>query len=234
MKMPTNLALNYEMPDVSETGEAAIKCLLLEDDRFDRITFKRLNSRSNLNMQVLEATSVSQAREYLSSEKIDVLVLDNDLPDGLGMVLSRELRNVKKFADLPMIMISGTKDEQFIAASLEAGCTAVLDKTDMTSERLEAVITSAIRDCKPNSTGTALSAKEMDAAMRKFTSDKVMNLNAPVLRLIRLSRKLQTNSNDGQINDHSSTAAEIEALSYALQRQLNDLIIYDQPGASKK
>lgn len=229
MKMPTNLAVNYESSALSESGNDQINCLLVEDDRFDRITFKRLNSRSNLNMNVFEACSIGEARDLLSEERVDILALDNTLPDGLGMVLSRELRNVKKYANLPIVMISGARDPQFVTAALDAGCTAVIDKGELTSESLEEIIKSAIRDSNPDRDGTFLSPEQMDAAMRQFTSDSVMDLNAPVLRLIRLSRKLQKQINDRQTSEHSSTAAEIEAVSYSLQRQLNNLITENQP-----
>ncbi len=234
MKMPTNLALNYEMPALSDTGGDQINCLLLDDDRFDRITFKRLISGSNLNMKVLDAKSISEAREFLSTQSIDILFLDNNLPDGLGMVLSRELRNVKKFADLPIVMLSGSPDEQLISAALDSGCTAILDKSDICSDTLERTVKAAIRDSQPNATSAGLSPAELDAAKRQFTSDSVVDLNGPVLRLIRLSKKLQAQLQSGQNNGTESLAAEIEALSFLLQRRLNDLIIYDQPNTRIK
>ncbi|SDM02217.1 Response regulator receiver domain-containing protein [Sarcina sp. DSM 11001] len=62
--------------------------------------------------EVLEAPTLEKARDELSRCKPDLIILDNELPDGYGVSFLKELRRA---LDIPVIMISaegGTNGER--------------------------------------------------------------------------------------------------------------------------
>jgi len=68
-----------------------VNILHIEDD-LDIITLvKRILSNTSMNYQ--SATSLADARRFLSTHTVDLVILDIDLPDGSGMELLAELDN---------------------------------------------------------------------------------------------------------------------------------------------
>ena len=53
--------------------------------------------------EVFEASSLEEARSELSQHVPDLIILDNQLPDGCGLDFCKELRRA---SDIPVIMIS--------------------------------------------------------------------------------------------------------------------------------
>lgn len=64
----------------------------------------------SVGCQVFEACSAQQARQVLASTVPDVILLDIMLPDTDGMTLCEEWRREPRFADVPVIFISGLSD----------------------------------------------------------------------------------------------------------------------------
>ena len=63
------------------------KVLLIEDDKIDRVAFKRLVEDENLPYDYLIAGSVSEAQNILSSNEFDVVIIDYLLGDGTAFDL---------------------------------------------------------------------------------------------------------------------------------------------------
>ncbi|HWV23808.1 MAG TPA: response regulator transcription factor [Thermomicrobiales bacterium] len=74
---------------------------------------------------VCEAGSVAEGRPLLS--KIDIAVLDLDLPDGTGASLIGELHNVSPRAEA--IVLTASQKKLDIARAVEAGAAGVLHKS---------------------------------------------------------------------------------------------------------
>ncbi|MDD3468310.1 MAG: response regulator, partial [Campylobacterales bacterium] len=82
-----------------------VRVLLVEDDNDMQTLLKKY--LSGFDIMCLGAKNISQAKEMLQKEKIDLAVLDIMLPDGDGTELCREIR--ENYA-IPVIMSSAKGD----------------------------------------------------------------------------------------------------------------------------
>ena len=100
-----------------------IKILLVEDNpHIQRANKKALVMRG---YHVLEAETLAQGRELLLKEQPDLIVLDVMLPDGSGLGLCEEIRHG---SNIPIIFLSGLKEEKEIVDGFESGGDVYLTK----------------------------------------------------------------------------------------------------------
>lgn len=69
--------------------------------------------------------TIAEAKAFLETDTPDLILLDNRLPDGLGLDLLPTIR--EKYPDMRVIMISG-KDASAVDFALESGADAFLSK----------------------------------------------------------------------------------------------------------
>ena len=99
------------------------RILIIEDD-------KKLNDGMRLALQSEEyvfkqCRLLSEARCYLEEEKVDLILLDVNLPDGNGIDFVREVR---KKSQVPIILITVNNMELDIVTGLEAGANDYITK----------------------------------------------------------------------------------------------------------
>jgi DNA-binding NarL/FixJ family response regulator len=102
-----------------------MRVLLVEDHAALREPLARLLAQQPGITRVDQAGSLAEARPLLDAA--DVVVLDLHLPDGDGLDLLRDYRRGK--ADAIVLVLSGSSDEPTLAEAVEAGASAVLEKT---------------------------------------------------------------------------------------------------------
>jgi CheY-like chemotaxis protein len=107
------------------------KILLVEDEELNRTLVKAVLARAKeasvRGAEVLDATSLAAARDYLSTEQIDLILLDMNLPDGNGLTLARELSSAGS-PHPTVVAVTASVLPQDRAAAIEAGCDDFLDK----------------------------------------------------------------------------------------------------------
>jgi DNA-binding NarL/FixJ family response regulator len=112
-----------------------IRVLLVDDHASFRQPLAFMIGREPDMTVVAQAGSLAEARLLLSN--VDVAVVDLDLPDGSGVDLIRELRSVNPNG---MVMVLTASAQRLIhARSVEAGASAVLQKSSSISEIIDAV-----------------------------------------------------------------------------------------------
>ena len=104
-------------------------CLLIEDSEFDQRRIARVLQRS-IPMNLLVANSLEVARFILSRRKVDLVLLDNKLPDGLGIDFASELRLRPHTAKVPVLMVSDWPTPFMYDKAMEAKVARVLSKDD--------------------------------------------------------------------------------------------------------
>jgi PAS domain S-box-containing protein len=92
-----------------------IRLLLIEDDMVDQLAFKRLIKKENLSYDYEIASSVADAKGRLSSENYNVIITDYWLGDGTAFDIC-ELD-----VEAPVIIITGSGDEEVAAKAMRAG-----------------------------------------------------------------------------------------------------------------
>lgn len=98
------------------------KVLLIEDNKIDRMAFKRLVRDENLPYDYLIAGCVSEAQGILSSNKFDVAIIDYLPGDGTGFDL------LDSIADTPVISATGAGNEELAVKAMKAGACDYLIK----------------------------------------------------------------------------------------------------------
>ena len=96
-----------------------IKTLIVEDD----LNIAQLNSFSVEQMfrfkEVGIASTIEDARNMISILKPDLVLLDNYLPDGLGIDLIKELGSKEEKPDI--ILITAARDVETIETAMRSG-----------------------------------------------------------------------------------------------------------------
>jgi CheY-like chemotaxis protein len=121
--------------------------LLVEDEELNRTLVKAVLSRAKVelvrNAEVVDAATLATAREKLSSQDVDVVLLDMNLPDGNGLTLARELASGDGAAAgrrRPVVIaVTASVLPQDRAAAIEAGCDGFLDKPYAAAELVAVV-----------------------------------------------------------------------------------------------
>lgn len=225
MNLNSNVAAELSSQSPSLGLDKPQACLLVEDCKFDRKRILRALSAIESDIDIVEATSISEAREKLSERKFDLIMLDNSLPDGLGLILVQEVHQTAKFADLPVIMVSGDDSEALAKAALDTGCTDFLTKDDLDPIRLSDAITGAILKGQQREIPSQVETTSQTTALSQHRlRENVIELNASVLRISRLAKKLQKDQNKVSPEDKRVIAAEIQMVSDDLHRKLNAML----------
>ena len=109
--------------------------LLVEDEELNRALVKAVLARADVpavrEAEVLDASNLARARERLSAEDVDLILLDMNLPDGNGLNLARELAAAAMPAGRrkpAVVAVTASVLPQDREAAIDAGCDGFLDK----------------------------------------------------------------------------------------------------------
>jgi diguanylate cyclase (GGDEF)-like protein len=118
------------------------KILIIEDSDLQLRILDRWLTKHGYT--TIGAYSATEARKIIAKEKIDVVLLDWELPDGSGIDLITEILNSSPSGWLPIIMVTSHSDPAKIKEAIEAGATDFIRKPAEEIE-LMARIFSALR-----------------------------------------------------------------------------------------
>jgi DNA-binding NarL/FixJ family response regulator len=119
----------------------AYKILLVDDHQVTRLGLKFMLEESEKVVIVGEASNGSEAISMYDQLKPDLVLLDVDMPEIDGIESARLIRQSHPQAKI--VMMTSSRDEQHIFASLVAGASGYCTK-EITPERLITAITSVM------------------------------------------------------------------------------------------
>lgn len=110
---------------MSDTGQKqvpwdTITCLIVDDDKFSRTFAKTALYQIGIK-NIKEVGSADEAREMVGASKIDVILLDQQMPQKSGLDFARELKNNPhdELKNIPIIMITvDTKEKTVLEAKI--------------------------------------------------------------------------------------------------------------------
>jgi two-component system chemotaxis response regulator CheY len=101
--------------------------LLVDDFQVVRKTLKHhLRSMGFVNFE--EAVDGAMAMEILEQRKVDLVLLDWNMPVKSGFDLLKEIRANEKFANLPVIMLTAEGTEEAVTQAILAGASNYIVK----------------------------------------------------------------------------------------------------------
>lgn len=120
-----------------------MRVLHVEDNPVDADLTRRALQRSEPGVEVIQASTLAQARDCLASEQgFDAALIDLNLPDGSGFDLLNWIR--ARAVPMAVVMLTGSGDQQAAVAALQAGADDYLTKTAGAPERLLATLLGAV------------------------------------------------------------------------------------------
>ena len=87
------------------------KILIVDDVSENLFTLRLLLEDSFDNLDILEALTVEKALNLVRKNDIDLILTDIQMPDAGGFDLSKNLLEIDKGKDVPIIMITGIYDD---------------------------------------------------------------------------------------------------------------------------
>lgn len=117
-----------------------MEILLVDDDMVDRAAITRTLKKSNLSVNITEATGVDEGLELYTEKFFDIILLDYNLPlrDGIEMIV--EIRKAPKDSSTAIVMMSTSEDEELALKCIKAGAQDFLIKSDISEKKLRRAI----------------------------------------------------------------------------------------------
>lgn len=104
-------------------------CLIVDDDKFSRTFIKTALYQISIK-NIKEAATAKEAVEQLSNFKIDIILLDQQMPDKSGIELVRDLKQnpASGVNNIPIIMITVDTKEKTVLDAKNLGIKEYLVK----------------------------------------------------------------------------------------------------------
>ncbi|MEA2007853.1 MAG: response regulator [Chloroflexota bacterium] len=100
--------------------------LCVEDNQRNRTLVKRILEYEGYEVQ--EAESAHQALEILKSMTPDLILMDINMPEVDGFMLTHQLRKQPKLSNTPIIAITANAMKGDRERTLQAGCDSYIEK----------------------------------------------------------------------------------------------------------
>ena len=106
-----------------------VTCLIVDDEKFSRTFIKTALYQIGIK-NVKEAATAKEASEQISNFKIDIILLDQQMPETSGIEFARKLKNnpLNNAGEIPIIMITVDTKEKTVLDAKELGIKEYLVK----------------------------------------------------------------------------------------------------------
>lgn len=180
--------------------EPLTQLLLLEDNPADRALARvYLRAIADQKFQICDVNSVADARAKLEEDPqfFDIIFVDQNLPDGNGLDLIREMSTQ---VSAPMILLTGDGSRDIDVAAMASGASDFLPKDMINSQVLDRAIRYSIAERK-NSLLLKKNVVQLEATNEQLLSDS-MRIDAEVANVIKLAEHLAKPPDKIEINCH--------------------------------
>lgn len=189
--------------------------LIIEDDPMVAMIHREFYKRISEKDELYHAKSLVEARKYLEQEHIDLILLDNYLPDGKGVHLLEEV------GDVPVIMITAANDVESVRKALTSGVIDYLIKP-FTFERFEQSIV-RYKEFKKILHKEHVSQEEIDDYFVYNQVDKEVDYLPKGLTRITLKKIVSTMLTHPQAFTTQDIADEMDISRITIKKYLNFL-----------
>jgi DNA-binding NtrC family response regulator len=145
------------------------RILIVDDDlnfrSAQKRTLRRMKIRPSSKIEVIEASSGTEAMELLRVVDIDCMLLDYNMPGGSGLDWLTKFLERNKY--LAVIMLTGQGSEQLAVNAMKNGAMDYLVKGSLTPEDLERTILNAVEKVELRRTITEQKNRLIDAERQR-------------------------------------------------------------------
>jgi DNA-binding NtrC family response regulator len=142
------MSFQVELVAAQETTPKAIQALLMDDNTFDRARIRRMSGNTNLKVDLIEVSNMSDMEDAVAKHAFDIILIDYRLPQGDGLEALVHIQQSDLNSSAGTIMITGQGDTQTAVTALRKGCHDFLTKDAMTADYLRQAMIGAIEAAK--------------------------------------------------------------------------------------
>ncbi len=102
----------------TECSDSRKRILAVDDNA---IVLTRISNTLQNDYDVITVNSGIRALKYLEMEKPDLILLDIQMEQKNGIETLQEIRGMDDMADIPVIMLTGVEDKDFVLSSARLG-----------------------------------------------------------------------------------------------------------------
>ena len=102
--------------------------MVVDDSRIMRNIVKNTFSLLKMNVNYLEAEDGKKAIELLLANEVNLVLLDWNMPNLLGIDFLKKVRSIEKYKNLPIIMVTSESAKYNVIEAVKAGVTAYITK----------------------------------------------------------------------------------------------------------
>jgi DNA-binding NarL/FixJ family response regulator len=161
-------------------GSMSIRLAIVDGHTLTRLGLRELTTMHTDIEIVGETASASVAPTMVATASPDVVTVAVSLPDGNGLVLSRELRD--SYPGLGIVILTGFGDDNVLFRALEAGASAYVPKTAPVEEVLGAIRHAAVAPSSFTASGLASAVARRHAVADRLA---LSQRETEVLRLLQ-------------------------------------------------
>ena len=208
------------------------KVLLVDDHEVVRRGLRQMLSEAFPELVFADASRVPQARELLSHQTWQLVVLDINLPDGSGLELLSQAKQLCPGA--AVLVLSAYPEEEFAMRAFKLGAVGYLTKSSMAEELTLAVkkilaggryvsaalaerLAAALGDEQPGARHELLSPRELEVLRLVALGKSIKEVAAQLL----LSEKTIATYR-ARVAEKLGVSSNVELARYALQNGLVD------------
>jgi len=209
--------LNIIKDLIKKTALLKQKSILIVDDSKSILNLISDNLQ-NSGFNTLTAGNGEEALQLLASNNVDIILSDIMMPILNGFSLCSKVKQTKKWASIPFIMMSSHSERGFIKKSIQYGADSFIVKPfniHEVVERIERLLSdeyqklvqkqiflSKERSLLLNSISSLVSALEARDEYTKGHSEQVANISSEMLRLTGASKEeIETQHLGGRLHD---------------------------------
>ena len=157
-------------------GDGAIKVLLIDDDEgMERIVRAWLRTIKEMQLELAWAPSLAQGFKLLADRGADVILLDLNLPDSVG--LDTVAQTCQAYPTLPIVVLTANDEGEVGTQAVKVGAQDYLTKGDVNVQQLRRAIVFAIERKKTEL--EILSGKEKLKQEYEHIAQATMKLLSP-------------------------------------------------------
>lgn len=123
------------MMDNKTFNSQKMNILIIEDEGDISLILNLMLKKEDIEIE--HVTTLANAATFLKEQSPDIVIIDNQLPDGLGLEYIKEIKS--NYPLIKIIMITGNTDTTDKATALQNGADIFLAKP-FTKEQIQAAI----------------------------------------------------------------------------------------------
>ncbi|MFN0081802.1 MAG: response regulator [Ferruginibacter sp.] len=121
------------MGDIKRNFDKAMNILIIEDEGDISLILNLMLKKENIEIE--HVTTLAKAASFLNQQQPDIIIMDNQLPDGLGMDYIKKIK--ADYPQIKIIIITGNTESTDKEQALKNGADIFLPKP-FTKEQIQA------------------------------------------------------------------------------------------------